>query len=518
MARDIVAREYLRVSKDRDKQGKSPAQQHEENARAVADQGWELHPEPYQDVDKGASRYSRVTRDGYARLVEDIESGRFGAGILVLWESSRGSRRVGEWATLIDLCDDAGIRIYVTAHDHLYDPSNVRDRRSLQGDAVDSEYETGKSSMRIRRAVNANAREGRPHGKNLYGYQRIYEQGPGGPQLASVVPDPVTGAIVREVANRALSGETYYSIARDLNVRGVPTRRPARHDYNQSRGWTGAMLKQMLSRPAYAGLREHNGEIVGEAVWPAIIPEGEWRRLQVKRADAPPERDVKRLLVGLAECSGCGGRLRSGRQSAGRGKDGQARRYSTYICAGYASPTPGTKHVSIKEEHLDQIVSKAVIARLSRPDFLTAAQSFDGGVDEERARLSEQIKADKEYLDEVRQRAAEAGMFDLVIDQERRVRPRIESNEQRLRALSGHSEDVLALAGEEDVRAAWERLDVNRQRTVIRTLMIPVVKPAQRGQKGIQQDRVEFRWLGGDHQRSQSARAEGSAEGDVPAP
>lgn len=483
------------MSKDRGKQGKSPAQQHEENARAVADHGWELHPEPYQDVDKGASRYSRVKRDGYARLVEDIEGGHFGADVLVLWESSRGSRRVGEWATLIDLCADAGINIFVTVNDHLYDTSNGHDRQTLQTDAVASEYETAKSSTRILRAVNANAREGRPHGKNLYGYQRIYEQGPGGPQLASVEPDPVTGPIVREVAARALQGETYYGIARDLNVRGVPPRRPVRHEYNQSRGWTGSMLKQMLSRPAYAGLREHNGEIVGDAVWPALIPEEDWRKLQVKRATAPPERDVKRLLVGLAECSGCGGRLRSGRQSAGRGKDGQARRYSTYICAGYASPTPGTKHVSIKQEHLDLIVSEAVIARLSRPDFLTAAQSFDGGVDEERARLSEQIKADKEYLDEVRQKAAEAGMFDLVIDQERRVRPRIEANEQRLRALSGHSEDVLALAEEGDVRAAWERLDVNRQRTVIRELLVPVVKPAQRGQKGLQPDRVEVRWL-----------------------
>ena len=490
-----VAREYLRVSKDRGKDGKSPAQQSEANARAVAAHGWEMHPEPYKDVDKGASRHSRVTRGGYAQLIADIESARFEADILVIWESSRGSRRVSEWARLIDLCADAGVKIYVTTHDRLYDPSGGRDRRSLHEDAVDSEYETDKMSERIRRSTAANAEQGRPHGKNLYGYRRIYEQGPGGAQLAAVEPDPVTGPIVQEVAARALKGETYYAIARDLNVRGVPPRRPARHAYNESRGWTGSMLKQMLSRPAYAGLREAKGKIVGPAVWPALIPEADWRKLQVKRATAPPAREVKHLLVGLSECSGCGGRLRGGRQSAGRSKDGETRRYPTYICAGYASPTPGKKHVSIKQEHLDLIVTEAIIERLSQDDFLTAARSYDGGVDAERERLSEQIAADEQYLDEVRQKAAEAGMFDLVLDQERRVRPRIEEAEQRLRVLSGHSEDVFALAGEKYVRAAWERLSIDRQRAVIRELLVPVVLPAQRGMKGLHPERVELRWL-----------------------
>lgn len=495
MGNEMRAREYLRVSKDRTKQGKSPAQQHEENARAAAGHGWTLHSEPYKDIDKGASRQSRAKRDGYAQLVDDIEHGRFEAEILVLWESSRGSRRVGEWATLIDLCEDAGIKIYVTAHDHLYDPSNARDRRSLQDDAVDSEYETSKMSGRILRAVNANAKEGRPHGKNLYGYRRTYVQSPGGPQLHAVEPDPATAPVVQEVAERALRGETYYSIARDLNVRGVPTRRSARHEYNASRGWTGSMLRQMLSRPAYAGMREHNGEIVGEAIWPPLISPEDWTKLQVKRAVAPPAREVKRLLVGLAECSGCGGRLRSGRQSGGRGPDGETLRYATYICAGYASPTPGRKHVSIKEEHLDLLVGEAVIARLSQEDFLTQAHSRDGDVDAEREKLAAQIEADKEYLDDVRQKAADAGMFDLVIDQEQRVRPRIEANEQRLRELSGHSEDVLSLAGEEDVRKAWEKLDVAAQRGIIRSLLVPVVKAAEIGQKGLQPDRVEIRWL-----------------------
>src|SRR5699024_12608606 len=94
-----------------------------------------------------------------------------------------------------------------TSPAHLYDPSRGRDRRSLHEDAVDSEYETDKMSDRIRRAVNASAKEGRPHGKNLYGYRRTYVQGPSGPQLDSVEPDPVTAPIVREARSEEHTSE-----------------------------------------------------------------------------------------------------------------------------------------------------------------------------------------------------------------------------------------------------------------------------------------------------------------------
>lgn len=108
-------------------------------------------------------------------MINDLATGDFDAEILVVWESSRGSRRTGEWVTLTQLCEENSIRIFVTTHGRDYDPKNARDRRSLLEDAVDSEYESAKTSERIRRNVRAAAEAGRVHGKNLYGYQRIYD-------------------------------------------------------------------------------------------------------------------------------------------------------------------------------------------------------------------------------------------------------------------------------------------------------------------------------------------------------
>ncbi|WP_354261498.1 recombinase family protein [Arthrobacter sp. OAP107] len=112
--KNLLIREYLRVSKDRSGRGKSPDQQHDENAAALAQRGWDIHPRPYRDNYRSASRYSKQAREGFAQLMSDLEEDAFGAGALGLWESGRGSRRTGEWVDLIEPCEERGIRIWVT--------------------------------------------------------------------------------------------------------------------------------------------------------------------------------------------------------------------------------------------------------------------------------------------------------------------------------------------------------------------------------------------------------------------
>lgn len=62
------------------------------------------------------------------------------------------------------------MRIWVTTHGWLYDPTNARERRSLHEDTVDAESD--KTSERILRDVRNAAKEGKPHGKKIYGYLR----------------------------------------------------------------------------------------------------------------------------------------------------------------------------------------------------------------------------------------------------------------------------------------------------------------------------------------------------------
>jgi hypothetical protein len=76
---------------------------------------------------------------------------------------------------------------------------------------------------------------GRPHGRWLYGYKRVYDPESG--KLQGQVPDPAEAAIVQEVARRHLAGESTVSIVADLNARGVLLPTGAQ--------WTPTSIKRM---------------------------------------------------------------------------------------------------------------------------------------------------------------------------------------------------------------------------------------------------------------------------------
>lgn len=162
----------------------------------------------------------------------------------MMWESSRGSRRVGEWVRLLELCEQRSVSIFVTTHGRCYDPGNGRDRRSLLEDAVDNEYESSKISVRSRRAA-ANAALGRPHGRIPYGYRRVFH--PQTRVFLAQEPEPAEAEVVAELFRRLVQGHSLRGIARDFQRRGIQTR--------SGLEWTGQHLRSLALKPLYAGLR-----------------------------------------------------------------------------------------------------------------------------------------------------------------------------------------------------------------------------------------------------------------------
>lgn len=495
---DLVGREYLRVSRDRSGVGRSPDEQHDENKEQFRRRGWHLHPEPYRD-EGSASRYARRARQGFLRLCEDLEGGHFGADVLVLWEASRGSRSVGEWDTLLTLCERSDIHLFVTTHGRLYDPKNARDRRTLLEDAVDSEYESAKTSTRLLRSAAASAKAGRPHGKSLWGYRRVYDSETR--QLLRVEPDPETGPLVQEAARRFLSGDTCYDIAKDWNSRQIPPRRPPNTEHRQSLGWTPEAVRDILGKPSYAGQRTHKGEVVAEASWPALISRNDWEQIRalLQSRTRPTSFEVRHLLSGIARCAVCGGHLKVGRQRSGHRLDSTGGRrarktYLVYVCRGVPGRT--RFHVAMRQTHLDDAVSEALIARMEQSDFLALVGQRDEGVDQERALLLDEIEGHRAYLDEIRARAATEQRIDLLFDQEERVRPLVRRAEARLQRLAAVDPAVVEIAGSSDVRGAWERMVIEDRRRVVRALLVPTIHRSRRprGSKGPDLDRVELLW------------------------
>ena len=511
--RNSLVREYLRVSLDRSGTGKSPDQQHDEIAAEADRRGWQIHAIPYRDDNRSASRFATKRREGFAKLISDLDEGRFEASLLAIWESSRGSRRTGEWIDLIDLCRDRGVQIWVLTHNRVYDPANARDRRSLREDASDAEYESDKTSERLQRDMRAAAKSGRPHGKNVYGYQRIYSVMPNGLRvLDKVIEHPDQAWVVKEAAAMILAGRSYYDIAATLNEKDIPPRRPVREAHRESLGWTAPAVKQMLTMPVYMGKRVHN-PIEGESstyegIWPPLIAPETWENLQLAmnlRGFKSNNWPARHLLSGIALCGECGARTRAGRQNGGVQKHDEngerlpRPRYHAYQCIGI--PGRAGFHVSMREEHLDLIVTELVLARLERPDFLATLGEQDEDVDAERAAVLDEIKGHQEWLEQVATEAERRRDLRMLMEQRDLVEPKIEAAQRRLESLAGADPLVLELARSGRVRELWaerEKIgDIIWQRHVIRELIVPKihrVPPEAKGRKGINRDRITYDW------------------------
>src|SRR5690349_10188493 len=111
---------------------KSIAEQLELGVKRCAAEGWD-HAGEYSDR-ISASRYATKQRDDWPRLLDALT--RPDVGVLWLWETSRGDRKLSSWAAMLETCRDKSVKIFVETHGRLYDMANARDWRTLADDGV----------------------------------------------------------------------------------------------------------------------------------------------------------------------------------------------------------------------------------------------------------------------------------------------------------------------------------------------------------------------------------------------
>ena len=395
-----LAREYLRVSKDRSGRARSVNEQHTDNERAATEHRLTLG-EPYLDNDVSASRYATKVRKDFGRLLADLETGAFCARVLILWESSRGSRKVSEWVHLVEACEAAGVDIYVTTHGRRYDPANARDRRSLLEDAVDSEYESSKLSIRSKRSVREGAAAGMPHGRMPLGYRRRYD--PMTRRLVAQEPDPATAPLIRELFARLAAGHSLRSIAREWQARGVVN--------GKGLPYSAAHLRELARKHAYAGLRVYvpgsgPGNNAGQRGPEAQVTEATWEPLvsreqfwQVQAILSDPKRKTTRpgranhLLSMIARCDVCSGPLVALRPAS--------LTYSIYRCHKGG-------HVHIREADLDDLAERVMIAYLAREDLSTEwVAAVAGQDDDELQEIRDDLAGLRRRQDEIEEAMAD---------------------------------------------------------------------------------------------------------------
>lgn len=424
---------YTRVSRDV-KGGRSVEDQERECREACERKGWPVRA-TYCDNSIGASRYS-AARPAWRQLKDDLRQG----DILVVWEPSRAQRQMKDFIALRDLCAERGVLV-AYAGGRVLDFSLGDDRFTGGIEALLAERESEQIRDRVLRGKRASAADGRPMGRPPWGYLATRDTDAAGRIRPQWEPDPVEAPRIKEAVERLLSGESQYAVLEWLKATGnAPT--------------TPTTLRRALLNPALAGLRQHQGDIVGKASWPAIITEDQYEQLKSRdrrmRAtygtSSPRGREPVHLLSGIAKCGVCGEGLRH------RSRDG---RVPYYDCR--------KGHVSRLVDMLDKAVEAEIFKRLSDidPSDYESEDADDSAVMAEIEELERQLA---EWEAEARARRVSARMFGQM--------------EQSLLGQIAALRAKIETPSELELDAAqWPELTMGERRHIVRSLFRVVVPP-----------------------------------------
>lgn len=454
---------YVRISQDREGAGLGVHRQ-EEDCRALAERkGWNV-AEVY--VDNDVSAYSGKPRPAWQRLLADVEAGTIGA--VVCWHVDRLTRSPRELEDVIAHAERHGLDLATVSGDvDLATPTGRMVARMLGAAA---RHEGEHKAERQRRERRHSAERGRVSG--------------GGTRPYGFADDRVTivdheAEIIREAASRVLAGESLSSVCRDFEQRGVTT--------PTGRHWQPRTLRRLLASARISGRREHSprgahaggtrpllGEIVADAVWPAIVTPEDSDRL--RRLLADPARSVKfspttgrtYLLSGLLRCGRCGHGM------VGRPRSGVPR----YVCPN----VPGTDScggTATNAERTDELIRDMVLIALAGPEMREALTRGD----EVDPALLDAIRKDEDALADL---AAEKddGFIERgeYLSRRGRIESRLEANRAKL-ARQTRTQPLGTMTGTYDEMAKrWESLNTAQRRAVAAAVLDHVdVLPARPG-------------------------------------
>lgn len=418
----------------------------------------------YVDNDRSAS--NGKARPEWERLLSDIEAGKIDA--VAAWDQDRVNRMMEDFVAYKKLFVKRGV-LLATSNNGDIDLSTPSGVLTATIKTAVSEHEVAMMRVRMKRAARARAEQGVPKWKRAFGYGDSYQ------------PDPVTAPLVRQAYAAILAGASLNDVGRLFNEAGACGL--------NGKPWTATTVSLFLRAPRNAGLRSHNGEIVGKGTWPGLVDEDTWRAVQaVMNAPgrAPGRKTVRRhVLTGVLLCGnlGCGGYL-SGMQALDKSIV-----YRCKKCLG----------ISVRAVHVEPMVRGLVGDRLARPDAVDLLKSeLHDAAEAERLRTQRQA-----LLAQVRD--AEAEYDDGVIDG-RRLAARKERVAAKLAELESQQQDQERLRvfdglplGKPRVRAAVAALSADRLRAVMAVLMTVTVLPVGKGHRPrdgerFDPDRVEVVW------------------------
>jgi site-specific DNA recombinase len=319
---------YVRISKDDTGEAAGVRRQEADCRKLAKAKGWQV-----ADVlcDNDVSAFVGTARPGYDQLLDGLRDGDYDA--VVAWKLDRLTR--GGVRGLTPLLDALDGRPVTLVQDSI-------DTSSAMGEGVAAmlasvaRTESENIGKRVARKKEELAAEGKPAGaKRAFAYE-----------ADGVTVRKSEAKAYRAAARDVIAGRSLRAVAREWNDAGLRTPQ-------QDKLWSQTVLRWVLTSPRHAGLRAHKGEVVGEAVWPAIIDRATHEALVARFArNGSPSPRRRSLLTGLVRCD-CGAPMvRDGRN---------------WRCRPDYRHPDACGHVYVTADALEALVEDMVIELLASP-------------------------------------------------------------------------------------------------------------------------------------------------------
>lgn len=448
---------YARASLDRTERRISVDRQIERCRALAAERYPDMPVVVFQDNNRSASDPD-VQRPGFEGLVATIRRGEVGE--VVAHEQSRLTRRPEQWETLLVTLSLSGIEHVTTVQQGVIPVAQGGRLLGRILAVVDAE-ESERIKLRSAAMSAQLAAEGRPNGGRYYGYQRVT----GDDRRAELVIHEPEAAVVRRICSELATGHSGHEVAARLRRDGIPTGRGG--------DWRSQAVIAIARRPHIAGLRLHNGAIIGRARWDPIIDPEDWRKLQATLAarngitpSGQGSRSRRWLLTGgLAVCGLCGTPMSTSKHPRPWGS------ITGYSCSP-RSHHPGTAcgKVSITPAELvEVVVVSATLAALETPAVRAALAVTATDPQAERLAIMTRMTDAEARV----KRAAELyGAGEIDEDTWRTMHaPAARVVADSVAALAAMESPTADLPPLDSLRGQWDGLTLTQQQGVIRLLV-----------------------------------------------
>jgi site-specific DNA recombinase len=269
---------YLRISDDKRNDASGVARQKRLCIKRAAELGWTIVAF-YIDNDTSAYKGS-VKRPEYERMLFDLSTGT--AQAILTFGSDRLTRRFRDLVDLTDFLDTYKIAVQTITGGEI-DLTSAGGRMKARMLGTVAAYESELRSERVKAKMLELAEQGLfSGGARPFGYES---------NGIDVREDEAR--YVRDWAIDILDGKTLRAVADSANAAGIKTA--------NGKQWGGTTVRQVLTAPRVAGLRQHQGQVIGDAAWDGLLDYGTWLNVQAILTDPSRKHKqaVKYLLTGF---------------------------------------------------------------------------------------------------------------------------------------------------------------------------------------------------------------------------